>query len=175
VSTPTAQGACLRCITRLQPLPVFALPSWFANAACCWCVCSCSNDGAGRDESPHLYVNPADIAVGSTVDVYGRPLRVRAADPWTRAWYASTDAAAEYGVGPQPPNVVEVDVPVARAAYVPPPHTGFGSEEDSLASCLTIDVKPRRKDCTQWATWDGVVHRITAGEDPASDHFAWDG
>lgn len=117
-----------------------------------------------REEARHLFVNPGNITVGATIDVYGRPLRVRAADPWTRAWYASAEAAAEYGVEPQPPNVVEVDVPVPRAAYVPPPHTGFGSEEDSLASCLTIDVKPRRKDCTQWATWDGVVHRITACE-----------
>jgi hypothetical protein len=111
---------------------------------------------------PELFVSPADLRVGGTLDVFGRKLRLRACDAATRAWYASAAAAAEYGVSAQPDNIFEADPRPAPRALVPPPHTGFGDVDDSLQSCYSIQPRPVRKDYGKWATMDGVAFRFHA-------------
>lgn len=112
-------------------------------------------------ERPDLYVQPADIVIGGTVDVFGRKLVVRSCDPYTREWYSSA-AAADYKCSPQPPDVVDHEEVVAPPAAVVPPHNGIGSEEDSLQSVRTFNVKPLKKDYNQWALHDGIVYRFHA-------------
>jgi hypothetical protein len=121
---------------------------------------ACSN--APPSEKPELYTGPADLMIGKTVDVYGRKLQIRSIDPSTRAWYSSAQAQ-EYGCSPQPRNIVEHHTAViTKPVIVPPPHTGIGSEEDSLQSCYTFNVKPLKKDYKKWALNDGVVFRFFA-------------
>lgn len=121
---------------------------------------------AARDaspaEKPELFVHPKDIRVGSSLSVFGRTLHIRACDDWTREWYASPEAAAAYGVEVQPENEHVVEVPPPLPTFVVPPHTGIGSEEDSMQSCYTFNVKPLKKNLTQWARNDGVVFRYHA-------------
>ena len=88
------------------------------------------------------------------------PLQVRTCHPWTREWYTSAPAP---GIEPQPEDLLfEPPPPPAKAAIHPPPHNGIGSEEDSLQSCYTFNVRPLKKDFSKWASNDGIVHRFHA-------------
>ncbi|CAM9722035.1 unnamed protein product, partial [Heterosigma akashiwo] len=77
-----------------------------------------------------------DLYVGAEINVYSRRLQLVDADATTRRFYEQqgTPLAAALGV----------ERPRARAVerQLPPP-TGFGSEEDSLASCVgSLVLKP---------------------------------
>lgn len=96
------------------------------------------------------------------MQLYGRELRLRSCDPQTRAWYESEEARVEYGATPQPANAHEAEQKPAPRVFAIPPHTGIGSEEDSLQSVFTIKVRPLKKDYAKWALNDGVVYRFHA-------------
>jgi len=118
--------------------------------------------GMDKKEVAELSLTPADLRIGVYVDVYGRSIHLRSCDAWTREWYASEEAAKGYGVTPQPDNITIEEEVAAPKPFVPPPHNGIGSEEDSLQSCYTFNVKPLRKDYTKWASYDGVSYKFTA-------------
>lgn len=114
--------------------------------------------GSDPASNPERFLRPQDIRVGGTVDVFGRQLQVRSCHPWTRDWFASTAGQEE-----QPEDLpFEPPPPPAKPEIRPPPHNGIGSEEDSLQSCYTFNVRPLRKDFSQWATHDGTVYRFHA-------------
>mmetsp|Transcript_256 Transcript_256/g.787 ORF Transcript_256/g.787 Transcript_256/m.787 type:complete len:703 (+) Transcript_256:243-2351(+) len=116
-----------------------------------------------RRRAKHEYYGWKELRIGSFVEVYGRSLQLHDCDEFTRAYYM-----AELGLGPdefapvplEPPNVA-----VPKPAL--PPHTGFGSEEDSAESCLRLMPKKRQKDWHKWNEAQGKVMRFTAcfGED----------
>ena len=119
-----------------------------------------SGGGDGGEEA--LYLAPKHLVIGATIDVYGRAVHLRSCDPWTREWYAGEEAARAYECAPQPPNLlIEESVP-APPAMVVPPHTGFGSEEDSMQSVYTFNVKPLKRNLTKWALHDGIVYKWSA-------------
>ena len=74
----------------------------------------------------------------------------------TYAWYLS-----ELGR-----EMTKVDAPTRSApprqtVVVVPPHLGYGSEEDSLAS-LALQPRPPRKDWAKLQAFDGIVLRFHA-------------
>ena len=80
------------------------------------------------------FVTPADLRVGATIDVHGRPFRLLAcADGATKAWLVKVGGVEEAALAPLPPP----PRPPLRARPAPPPHTPgcFGSEADSARSC----------------------------------------
>jgi hypothetical protein len=85
----------------------------------------------------------SDLAIGAHVDVFGRSCLIYDADGATRAWCAESGrplAPALFVHGVTPPAKPPPTMPV-------PPHSGFGSEEDSLASVrgsLIPRALPRR-------------------------------
>jgi len=91
-------------------------------------------------------VTPQDILVGQTFPVYGREFFVYDADSCTKKFYLEF-----LGL-----DLDAVAIPEDKKTHVTlrqPPHTaGFGSEEDSLASCLSLVAKPPRKDLTKLMT-----------------------
>lgn len=107
--------------------------------------------------SPELFVRPQHLRVGSTINVFGRVMELRACDPYTRAWYERTP-----GQQPQAEAHWEAPAQGTAAAVVVPPHTGFGDEEDALQNCRTLEPRPPRKDYNKWMMHDGKVFRWRA-------------
>jgi hypothetical protein len=53
------------------------------------------------------------------------------------------------------------EAPPQQTVVVVPPHMGYGTEEDSLAS-LALQPKPPRKDWAKLKAYDGIVLRYHA-------------
>jgi hypothetical protein len=80
-----------------------------------------------------------DLFVGAVINIYTRALVVVDADESTRVFYE------EQGLPLGPPQAVAEDEPAPLSRKLPP-YTGFGSEEDSLTSCMGSLVQhPPRK------------------------------
>jgi hypothetical protein len=97
------------------------------------------------------YYNYTDIKVGSTINVVGNDILIYDADDFTRNYLA--DNGCPLGerlnlVFEKPPQKIVAD---------PPPHNGFGSEEDSLQTCSgSLMPKPPKK--------DGLKQKLYAGQ-----------
>lgn len=76
------------------------------------------------------YYHWTDFYIGGEVNVYGRKLLIVDADSTTRKFYAEND----YPLG----DALKIDKGGQDFTYTReiPPHNGFGSEEDSLKSCI---------------------------------------
>jgi len=91
-----------------------------------------------KDESRGTY-HWSDLDIGKVLPIYNRPLVFVDADETTQAFYE------KQGRPLAPSEPLEEDEAPALAREVPP-YTGFGSEEDSLTSCVgSLVQKPPRK------------------------------
>jgi Ca2+-binding EF-hand superfamily protein len=93
-----------------------------------------AEDGTGDED----YYHPEDLRVGDAVHVFGRKMLLFDCDDFTRAWYAS-----ELGVDQASGRMDVAEKTKPKPTLPVPPHTGFGSEEDSLQSWRFLD--PRKK------------------------------
>jgi hypothetical protein len=93
------------------------------------------------------YYTDKDLMIGNMVNVFGRQLILTNCDDFTKQFYRT-----KYGVTNFTPlkidknggnNGVRVEIPN-------PPYNGFGSEEDSLASCAKMIPEPVKKDFIKW-------------------------
>lgn len=110
------------------------------------------------DDGKVLYYSPVDFRVGGYLQVYGRNLFLCGADDFTREYYKST-----YGMSDEDFPRLNMDDPEPpRASIEPPPHNGFGSEEDSLASFLYLMPKVPKADFKKLIELDGVNLRFLA-------------
>lgn len=75
-----------------------------------------------------------DFRIGKYVTIYNRQIVILDADPTTREW-------CEANGKPLGDAIVVVDPPKKIPPFVPPPHDGIGSEEDSLQSCYHLMPK----------------------------------
>lgn len=83
-----------------------------------------------------------DLAIGQTVNVFGRTMLIAGCDAFTRQYYLSHDISLNDDMSVK--VVPEKKVEIKR---VIPPYNGFGSEEDSLRSCSTqLAAPPPKKD-----------------------------
>lgn len=103
------------------------------------------HDDRGRTLEPgdmeDDYYHENDLLVGATINVYGREMLICDCTAATAAWYADT-----YGID-QKEHVVDLTVvPPAPIVHAVPPHTGFGSEEDTLNSLKSLMPKPPKLD-----------------------------
>ncbi|XP_007953799.1 EF-hand domain-containing family member C2 [Orycteropus afer afer] len=100
----------------------------------------------GKDDQE--FYKDSDLAVGATINVWGRKVLLCDCDDFTRCYYKN-----KYGIEnftsipckPPPPPKIERKFP---------PYTGFGSEEDSLRSCLSLKPTPYRKNFRKFAEKD---------------------
>jgi len=75
------------------------------------------------------YYTEKDFIVGSTINVFGRQMVIADCDKFTQQWYLT-----HMNIDQQA-NRIESDEPVPVKIEIPiPPHTGIGSEEDTLES-----------------------------------------
>jgi len=82
------------------------------------------------------YYTPYDLVVGQTLQVYGRSVLLRECDEFTRQYY-------ERQLGIDQSNFVQEEAaPRIDITQPIPPHTGFGTDEDSLGSFYSLVPKP---------------------------------
>lgn len=83
------------------------------------------------------YYNWKDFEIGKELNVFGRLLKIFDADRGTREFYSSNGQELAYCEKPANETVV------FHSGRVIPPPTGFGSEEDSLRSCMgSLQIQP---------------------------------
>ncbi|CAE7679304.1 efhc2 [Symbiodinium sp. CCMP2456] len=93
----------------------------------------------GMLEPPPQIYKPEDLIVGETIDVLGREIVIYDCDDFTRSFYRSYMGLEQASIKIDHP-------PLTHAKLRYPPYNGFGSEEDSLASCKGLICKPPRRD-----------------------------
>uniref|UniRef100_H0VRE5 EF-hand domain-containing family member C2 n=1 Tax=Cavia porcellus TaxID=10141 RepID=H0VRE5_CAVPO len=85
------------------------------------------------------FYKDSDLFLGATINVWGRKVLLCDCDEFTKSYYKT-----KYGIEnftsvsckPPPPPKIERKFP---------PYSGFGSEEDSLRSCLSLKPMPYQK------------------------------
>ncbi|KAL7543587.1 hypothetical protein ACHAXR_012880 [Thalassiosira sp. AJA248-18] len=98
-----------------------------------------------------------DLAIGRTVNVFGRVMLIARSDTFTRQHYLSNGITLRDDM---PLQLAEKKVEVKR---VIPPYNGFGTEEDSLRSCTGgLNPPPPKKDLQKMRDKNGVVLRFNA-------------
>ena len=73
----------------------------------------------------------ADLQIGERINVWGRTIRITDADEFTKDFYRSKYGVTEF-------NIVNMPAQAPAKAREIPPYNGFGSEEDSLCSCMGL-------------------------------------
>ncbi|XP_058514978.1 EF-hand domain-containing family member C2 [Ochotona princeps] len=85
------------------------------------------------------FYKDSDLIVGSTINVWGRNVLLCDCDEFTKFYYRTKYGIEEFAsVSCKPP-------PAPKIERKYPPYTGFGSEEDSLRSCIGLIPTPPRK------------------------------
>lgn len=90
------------------------------------------------------FYSDADLQIGSTIAVIGRPLLICDCDDFTKQFYAE-----KYGVTDFTPVNVEEPAPPPVEAPVPPP-TGYGTEDDSMVSVKRLVLQPPKQFPGAW-------------------------
>ena len=90
------------------------------------------------DEAAGFY-HWSDLDIGTLIDVYGRRIQIVDADEFTREWMENEGIPLTAPL--QPP---EDEAP--KFERILPPYTGYGSEEDSLTSCVgsLVQTAPKK-------------------------------
>jgi len=96
---------------------------------------------------------PEDFAVGSTINVYNRDIYLYDCDDFTREFYRGYMGVEQESFDIKSPDALHVQLSH-------PPHTGFGAEDDSLASCLRLTPRPPRRDINKLMNEAGKVMRF---------------
>jgi EF-hand domain-containing protein 1 len=88
---------------------------------------SAGASGAGEEQ----YYHWSDLFIGADINVYSRLLHIIDADNETRDFYD----LMECPLGGGEPSIASMTTKVSYTRTIPP-HNGFGSDEDSLKSCV---------------------------------------
>lgn len=113
--------------------------------------------GWQRDKEVRYYTE-ADFRVGDYITAYGRKLFLCGADRFTQEFYMENFGmtAADF------PRLCMDDEAETVPRLLPPAHTGFGSEEDSLGSFLYLMPKIPKQDFKKLMENDGLSLRFAA-------------
>merc|ERR1712216_226015 len=101
------------------------------------------------------FVTPEMLSVGSTINVYGRDLRIVDCDGFTREWYSAKDVTQKEACDFVEPEVQQPEQPV-------PAYTGFGTPADSMGSCTHLVPKVPKKDFSKFMKHQENVLRFSA-------------
>jgi hypothetical protein len=116
-----------------------------------------SRIGWNAEESVQYYTE-GDFRVGGTVQVYGRKLVICGCDVFTKRFYMENLGMTEDDFPALNMEDPEPSIPQME----PPPHNGFGSEEDSLGSFLYLINKVPKIDFKKLMENDGLNLRFLA-------------
>lgn len=111
------------------------------------------NPTPGMIEPEKKPYRPEDLCVGGTISVYGRELFLYDCDEFTRDFYRAYMDLEQDKIEIKDPQIVHVKLS-------DPPHSGFGTEEESLVSCRGLRRTAPKKDYTKAMREDGNVLRF---------------
>ena len=112
---------------------------------------------SGKPSSRSEYYTWKDLAIGQSLNVFGRMMLIFKCDTFTREYYISNGIYLEDDMVLQN---AEKKVEVKR---VIPPYNGFGTEEDSLRSCTGgLNPPPPKKDLQKMRDKSGMILRFNA-------------
>ncbi|KAF1525218.1 EF-hand domain-containing family member C2, partial [Eudyptes sclateri] len=86
------------------------------------------------------FYRDSDLKIGAVINVWGRKIMLCDCDEFTKEYYRT-----KYGIEDFTPVSYKAPPP-PKPEKTFPPYTGFGSEEDSLCSCMGLLPKPPQKD-----------------------------
>ncbi|NXI52837.1 EFHC2 protein, partial [Chloroceryle aenea] len=86
------------------------------------------------------FYRDSDLKIGAAINVWGRKIILCDCDEFTKEYYRT-----KYGMEDFTPVSYKAPPP-PKTEKTFPPYTGFGSEEDSLCSCMGLLLKPPQKD-----------------------------
>ncbi|XP_029458980.1 EF-hand domain-containing family member C2 [Rhinatrema bivittatum] len=86
------------------------------------------------------FYKDCDFRIGAVINAWGRKILLCDCDEFTKDYYKN-----KYGIEDFTPILYKAS-PSEKTERKFPPYTGFGSEEDSLCSCLGMVPKPPQKD-----------------------------
>ncbi|XP_075376193.1 EF-hand domain-containing family member C2 isoform X1 [Mycteria americana] len=86
------------------------------------------------------FYRDSDLKIGAIINVWGRKVMLCDCDEFTKEYYRT-----KYGIEDFTPVPYKAPPPPKTEKKFPP-YTGFGSEEDSLCSCMGLLPKPPQKD-----------------------------
>ncbi|XP_075287045.1 EF-hand domain-containing family member C2 isoform X2 [Opisthocomus hoazin] len=86
------------------------------------------------------FYRDSDLKIGAIINVWGRKIMLCDCDEFTKEYYRT-----KYGIEDFTPVPYKTPSP-PKPEKTFPPYTGFGSEEDSLCSCMGLLLKPPSKD-----------------------------
>ncbi|XP_078264821.1 EF-hand domain-containing family member C2 [Rhinoraja longicauda] len=104
-----------------------------------------------RLKTGHVYqefYKDCDIMIGSVINVWGRKIVICDCDEFTKEYYRN-----KYGVEDFTPVIFKSE-PITKVERQIPPYNGFGSEEDSYNSTLSLDPKPPHRNMIQFMEKD---------------------
>lgn len=102
------------------------------------------------------YFTPKDFTIGKTVTLYNRRFLIYDCDNFTKAFYWKNFNVTDF-------TPVDIELHMKnRAKMEIPPYNGYGSQEDSLQSCLSLIPQPPKKDFVKMLENDGRVLRFEA-------------
>ncbi|XP_044525159.1 EF-hand domain-containing family member C2 [Gracilinanus agilis] len=102
------------------------------------------------------FYKDSDLKIGNIINIWGRKVLLCDCDEFTKAYYRTKYGLEDFTPipykNPPPPTVEKI--------Y--PPYHGYGSEEDSLCSCLGLMPKPPQKDFKKFMEKDsfGLVSHV---------------
>ncbi|KAM6290237.1 EF-hand domain-containing family member C2 [Porphyrio hochstetteri] len=86
------------------------------------------------------FYRDSDLKIGAVINVWGRKITLCDCDEFTKEYYRT-----KYGIEDFTPVQYKAPPP-PKPEKTFPPYNGFGSEEDSLCSCMGLLLKPPQKD-----------------------------
>ena len=100
------------------------------------------------------FYTDADLMIGRIVNIFGRKMLLTDCDEFTRQFYQK-----KYGINNFEPVRYDSGINAVRVERMNPPFNGFGSEEDSMASCQKMVPEPPKKDFIKWMRYDRYLSK----------------
>ena len=101
------------------------------------------------------YYKPADLRCGQRVDVYGRDTLIYSCDDFTKAWYEVNE-----GIIQVPLQLGKSNPSVQYQAH--PGYMGYGTEEDSMGSVISLQPKCPKFDMQKMFKQDMHILRFNS-------------
>eukprot|EP00049_Salpingoeca_infusionum_P018042 m.355473 g.355473 ORF g.355473 m.355473 type:complete len:549 (+) comp17261_c0_seq1:265-1911(+) len=108
------------------------------------------------------YLSPEDLGIGVTINVLGRDLLLHDCDDFTKEFYRRNFGVEDF----TPVDLSEPAQPMKAPA--PPPHSGFGSHEDSMQSVTALAPRPPKTHVGKLLKYENKALRFSARMDTTS-------
>ncbi|XP_012262352.2 EF-hand domain-containing family member C2-like [Athalia rosae] len=118
------------------------------NTSSSWYIVDSLNTGISDRE----FYQDKDLMIGAEINVFGRKVVLTDMDPYTREYYRVKFGIDDFTPLERPDIKKESECkPVEK--YVPP-YNGYGSYEDSLGNCFSIEPRPPKIDFVKFYEHD---------------------